>query len=218
MKRDEAEKMVEQHELHTLENDDISGCSPAALRAEHNYQTTRTALIAALTATPGEKWRHIANEWADAATNGLQWLRNVKDGISKPEDGIDCMLRNIKRIQDIPRPAMPRLAAAPPVCHAASDGECIWPECPQEKDGRRNYQPSCPLLGNAAPPAPAVSVAEAVAAEREACAVAALLAKLPHGMTFNSTPEGDAAQRAWLLGKDCAVAAIRARVLDGPEK
>lgn len=52
----------------------------------------------------GDNWRHIANEWADAASNGLQWLRNVKEGISTPDDGIDEMLSNIERIQSLPRP------------------------------------------------------------------------------------------------------------------
>lgn len=31
-------------------------------------------------------------------------------------------------------------------CHAARDGECFWPECPQERDGEpANTGRHCPL-------------------------------------------------------------------------
>jgi hypothetical protein len=36
-------------------------------------------------------WRHVANEWADMATSGLQWLRNIKDGISTVDDALENM-------------------------------------------------------------------------------------------------------------------------------
>jgi hypothetical protein len=35
-----------------------------------------------------EELRHVANEWADFATNGLQWVRNIVDEISKPADAL----------------------------------------------------------------------------------------------------------------------------------
>lgn len=35
-----------------------------------------------------EVWRHASNEWADSATSGLQWLRNIRDGISTVEAAI----------------------------------------------------------------------------------------------------------------------------------
>ena len=41
-----------------------------------------------------------ANEWADAATNGLQWLRNIRDGISTPEEAINIMEANIKHCRE----------------------------------------------------------------------------------------------------------------------
>ena len=53
-------------------------------------------------------WRHIANEWADMATNGVQWLRNIRDGISTPEDALGEMEENHKRIQALPRPISER--------------------------------------------------------------------------------------------------------------
>lgn len=31
-------------------------------------------------------------------------------------------------------------------CHAGSDGDCDWEACPQELNGRSNYQKVCPLL------------------------------------------------------------------------
>lgn len=41
----------------------------------------------------------LSHQWADAACNGLQWLRNVKDGISDPQSGIDEMKSNIDRLR-----------------------------------------------------------------------------------------------------------------------
>ena len=40
--------------------------------------------------------QHQANEWADTATNGLQWLRNIKDGISTVDEAIVAMESDIK--------------------------------------------------------------------------------------------------------------------------
>jgi len=40
-------------------------------------------------------WQHAANEWADAATNGLQWVRNIRDGISTPEEAIGALQSDI---------------------------------------------------------------------------------------------------------------------------
>lgn len=36
---------------------------------------------------------------ADMATNGLQWLKNIRDGISTPEEAIAEMESNLKRIR-----------------------------------------------------------------------------------------------------------------------
>lgn len=48
-------------------------------------------------------WKHIANEYADAATNGLQWLKNVRDGFSTTAEGIAEMEGNLKRIAALPK-------------------------------------------------------------------------------------------------------------------
>ncbi len=53
----------------------------------------------------GEHWQHIANEWADAATNGVQWLRNIRDGASTVADALACMESNVERIQQLKPPA-----------------------------------------------------------------------------------------------------------------
>ncbi|HGO6078310.1 TPA: hypothetical protein ACK3PA_002723 [Burkholderia cenocepacia] len=62
-------------------------------------------------------WPHVANEWADAACNGVQWLKNVRDGISTPADALVEMESNIARIralanihQPAPSPADERAA------------------------------------------------------------------------------------------------------------
>ena len=38
-----------------------------------------------------EELRHRANGWADIATSGLQWLRNVRDGLSTPQTALENM-------------------------------------------------------------------------------------------------------------------------------
>ncbi|HDS1221710.1 TPA: hypothetical protein QEF96_000373 [Stenotrophomonas maltophilia] len=53
----------------------------------------------------GQNWQHIANEWADAATNGVQWLRNIRDGASTVADALVCMESNVERIQQLKPPA-----------------------------------------------------------------------------------------------------------------
>ncbi len=61
-------------------------------------------------------WQHIANEWADCATNGVQCLRNVRDGIQTPEECITYLLAEFKHIRSMQHPTAP---AAP----TAGEGE-----------------------------------------------------------------------------------------------
>jgi hypothetical protein len=42
---------------------------------------------------------HMANEWADMATNGIQWLRNIRDGVSAPAVALAEMEENLTRIR-----------------------------------------------------------------------------------------------------------------------
>ncbi len=55
---------------------------------------------------PGvQDWRHIANEWADATANGVQWLRNIRDGVCTAADALAIMESNVERIQQMKPPA-----------------------------------------------------------------------------------------------------------------
>ncbi len=45
--------------------------------------------------------RHSANEWADMATNGLQWIRNIVDGISDPKAALKDMELNLKHCREV---------------------------------------------------------------------------------------------------------------------
>lgn len=58
---------------------------------------------------------HIANEFADMACNGIQWLRNVEVGISTPHGALVEMESNLKRIRG--------LQAAAPGVKAEGDSE-----------------------------------------------------------------------------------------------
>lgn len=44
---------------------------------------------------------HMANEWADMASNGLQWLRNIRDGVSTTTEALDEMQANYVRIMNL---------------------------------------------------------------------------------------------------------------------
>lgn len=51
---------------------------------------------------------HIANEFADMATNGLQWLRNIKEGISTVDDALAEMETNMERIRSLQAALVPK--------------------------------------------------------------------------------------------------------------
>ena len=59
-------------------------------------------------AAPGIDWPHIANEYADATCNGIQWLRNIRDGISTVDDALADMGANYARIQNLQIDASPK--------------------------------------------------------------------------------------------------------------
>lgn len=45
--------------------------------------------------------RHSANEWADMAINGIQWLRNTRDGISTMDEALASLAKDLKHCQDV---------------------------------------------------------------------------------------------------------------------
>ena len=47
-----------------------------------------------------------ANEWADMATNGIQWLRNIRDGIFTPDAALQEMESNLARIRRLHPPTL----------------------------------------------------------------------------------------------------------------
>lgn len=77
---------------------------------------------------------HIANEWADMATNGIQWLRNVRDGISTPETALKEMESNLLRIQAL---QAGQVTTPPP-----APVSCIW------RDGCRLPAGQCAQKGH----------------------------------------------------------------------
>ena len=50
-------------------------------------------------------WRpdmaHLANEWADCAMNGLQGLKNIRDGISTTDEVIEIIVSNLAHCKDV---------------------------------------------------------------------------------------------------------------------
>lgn len=47
-----------------------------------------------------EKMRHVTNEWADMASNAIQGVRNIADGISTSAEVLELLLLNLKHCQD----------------------------------------------------------------------------------------------------------------------
>lgn len=69
----------------------------------------------------GIDWRHIANEWADEATNGPTYVRNVRDGIRTADELIEKMKANFERIR--------ALVATPQTATAAVTDEMVERGC-----------------------------------------------------------------------------------------
>lgn len=51
---------------------------------------------------------HISNEFADMACNGLQWLRNIKEGISTVDDALAEIEANMVRIRALQAELLPK--------------------------------------------------------------------------------------------------------------
>lgn len=81
-------------------------------------------LVAALTTPNTEQRRdgaaHALNEWADLGSNALQWLRNIKDGISIADEALAEMKSNYDRVLAMSRAALPQSPSE------ASSGAVAW--------------------------------------------------------------------------------------------
>ena len=75
---------TEQWEIGGLSIERICDCTPPAPQAAPTAAAT-------VPAWQLERMRHIANGWLELTQNGMQWLKNVRDGVSKADDAIDNM-------------------------------------------------------------------------------------------------------------------------------
>ena len=74
----------------------------AKLRALNVARAAQPLAPAPVTKPPcDEAIRHAANEWADMAINGLQWLRNIVEGISDPTVALDSMESNMSHCRQV---------------------------------------------------------------------------------------------------------------------
>jgi hypothetical protein len=83
------------------------------------WQEFRAALPAPAVAPVTDEW-HCTNEWADMATSGLQWLRNVRDGVSTTGDAIANMEQLLAHCQQVGASQHPAVA---PSASPAQGGE-----------------------------------------------------------------------------------------------
>jgi hypothetical protein len=56
---------------------------------------------------------HALNEWADLGCNAIQWLKNIKDGISTADEALAEMSSNYARVIALSRAALLSNAPAP---------------------------------------------------------------------------------------------------------
>lgn len=74
--------------------------------------------IAALEGTPAaavpEPWPHVTNEWADMAISGLQWVRNINEGISTPAAALANLESSLVHCRAVTDNDRPILNIAPP--------------------------------------------------------------------------------------------------------
>jgi hypothetical protein len=67
-------------------------------------------------ASSQETWQHVANEWADMATNAMQGVRNIIDGIAKPEEviaNLNFCYSHCAEVQSRAKPGSPTAARSP---------------------------------------------------------------------------------------------------------
>lgn len=76
-------------------------------------------------------WKHAANEWADTAYNGLQHIRNIKDGITTAESALENMTKCCAYAHEVADSVREIDAAVAPVPEAKK-----WPRAAHiEKSG-----------------------------------------------------------------------------------
>ena len=68
--------------------------------------------------------RHSANEWADMATTGLQWVRNIVDGISDPRYALQNLKECLAHCQQVDN-SSPQPAQAPDGWRVVYDGDSM---------------------------------------------------------------------------------------------
>ena len=52
-------------------------------------------------------WRHVANEWADMAHNGIDYVKNIKDGITTPDEALQWLAGDLKHCREVTAAAAP---------------------------------------------------------------------------------------------------------------
>lgn len=129
----------------TLDDDAL----PAALKHVRDGVADRLKVD---DASPLVRW-----EYAQAKGEAAVRVEVLRDPVRMLEVWVDAgLIRAPRAVSNyVPPRATPVDAAkeaeafAPPAemkgCHAGRDGECDWKQCPQEANGRANYQPRCPL-------------------------------------------------------------------------
>ncbi|WP_186269985.1 hypothetical protein [Burkholderia gladioli] len=79
-------------------------------------------------------WSHIANEWADVASNGIQAVMNVRDGIDSADEAIARLKADIERCRALPAQAAAPAEAREPNAFDRWEQECERDHGPYPED------------------------------------------------------------------------------------
>lgn len=92
--------------------------------------TARLVELEAEQAVQLSAWSFATNEWADTAHAGLQWLKNIKDGISTADDGIENLRQCMASADEAWGKAKSVTAPARPPAVDVPDGYALVPVVP----------------------------------------------------------------------------------------
>jgi hypothetical protein len=101
--KDDAITAIQQARSAPVQPEHISPKQLLALAQEANLGLDKVIEVFRMAAQPSPV-QHNTNAWADMAANGLQWVRNIVDGVSDPVVALANLEENLKHCEAAPTP------------------------------------------------------------------------------------------------------------------
>ena len=89
-------------DLKDMSIDELRHCI-GAIQSKHNPHEAFDELVRRYLELEAKhaECEHVANEWADVATNGLQWLKNIQDNVSTVDEALAALNGDIIHCQRV---------------------------------------------------------------------------------------------------------------------